>query len=85
VALDEIAYVQFSDVPKTGLRAGYALDRLPPGEGSFPFRAFFALLRAKGYDGFMGYEAPNERAWTRAPEEVAAEALAATKGSGFDV
>jgi sugar phosphate isomerase/epimerase len=79
VALDEIAYVQFSDVPKTGLRAGYALDRLPPGEGSFPFRAFFALLRAKGYDGFMGYEAPNEQAWTRPPGDVAREALAATR------
>jgi 4-hydroxyphenylpyruvate dioxygenase len=84
VAPAEIAYVQFSDVPKTDLRPGYVLDRLPPGQGSFPFRQFFALLRAKGYDGFCSYEAPNERAWKRPPDEVAAEALAATRESGFD-
>jgi len=32
VAPEEIAYVQYSDVPREGLRPGYALDRLPPGE-----------------------------------------------------
>ncbi|MBI1733598.1 MAG: sugar phosphate isomerase/epimerase [Candidatus Rokubacteria bacterium] len=75
----EIVYVQFSDVPRRGLRPGYALDRLPPGEGTFPFREFFALIRAKGYGDFMAYEAPNEVAWTRPAEAVAREALAATR------
>jgi sugar phosphate isomerase/epimerase len=34
VALSEIAYVQYSDVPRTGLEPGKALDRLPPGKGA---------------------------------------------------
>ena len=79
VAPREIVYVQFSDVPRAGLRPGHALDRLPPGQGSFPFREFFALLRGKGYADFMAYEAPNEAAWTRPADEVAREALTATR------
>lgn len=75
----EIVYVQFSDVPRDGVRPGYALDRLPPGQGSFPFREFFALIRKKGYADFMAYEAPNETAWTRPADEVAREAMAATR------
>ena len=53
VALAEIAYVQYSDVSKTGLEPGKALDRLPPGRGSVPFKEIFALLDRKGYRGFM--------------------------------
>ena len=34
VAPSEIAYVQYSDPPRTGLEPGKALDRLPPGQGS---------------------------------------------------
>ena len=79
VAPREIVHVQFSDVPHGRLRPGYALDRLPPGRGTFPFREFFALIRAKGYVGFLAYEAPNELAWTRPPDEVAREALDATR------
>jgi 2-keto-myo-inositol isomerase len=79
VAPAEIAYVQFSDPPRTGLEPGKALDRLPPGEGSFWFREFFALMAAKGYPGFASYEAPNEKAWKRDPTEVAREALEASR------
>jgi 4-hydroxyphenylpyruvate dioxygenase len=79
VGLAEIAYVQYSDPPRTGLEPGKALDRLPPGQGSFAFREFFALLAAKGYAGFASYEAPNERAWKRDPTEVAREAIDATR------
>jgi len=75
----EIAYVQFSDPPRTGLEPGKALDRLPPGQGSYAFREFFALMAAKGYPGFASYEAPNEAAWKRDPADVAREALAATR------
>jgi len=75
----EIAYVQFSDPPRTGLEPGKALDRLPPGQGSFAFREFFALIAAKGYPGFASYEAPNEAAWKRDPTDVAREALAASR------
>jgi len=81
VAPAEIAYVQYSDVPRTGTRPGYALDRLPPGQGSFPFKEFFALMRAKGYDGFMAFEAPNEQAWTRPPADVSREAVDATRAA----
>jgi sugar phosphate isomerase/epimerase len=75
----EIVYVQYSDPPRTGLEPGKALDRLPPGQGSFPFREFFAIIAAKGYAGFASYEAPNEKAWTRDPADVAREAIEATR------
>src|SRR6266571_3593154 len=77
VPLAEIAYVQFSDVPRSGLEPGKALDRLPPGRGSVPFKEIFALLARKGYRGFMSYEAPNPAAWARPAEDVAREALEA--------
>src|SRR5207247_8606670 len=79
VPLAEIAYVQFSDVPRSGLAPGKALDRLPPGRGSVPFKEIFALLARKGYRGFMSYEAPNPAAWARPAEEVAREPLEATR------
>ena len=75
----DIAYVQFSDVPRSGLVAGQALDRLPPGQGSVPFPAFFAALERKGYAGYCSYEAPNPAAWARDPAAVAREALEATR------
>src|SRR5262245_43828655 len=74
----KIAYVQFSDVPRE-TRPGFALDRLPPGHGVVPFRETFALIAAKGYGGWMSYEAPNEVAWKRPPAEVAREALQAAQ------
>lgn len=79
VAPAEIVYVQYSDPPRTGLEPGKALDRLPPGQGSFWFRDFFAVLAAKGYPGFASYEAPNEQAWKRDPREVAREAIEASR------
>src|SRR5436309_2390123 len=79
VTLGEIAYVQYSDVPRTGLEPGKALDRLPPGRGSVPFKEIFGLLDRKGYRGFMSYEAPNPAAWARPADEVAREALEATR------
>ena len=79
VRADEIVYVQYSDVPRTGTVPGQVLDRLPPGRGSVPFKEFFALLAAKGYGGFLSYEAPNTEAWARPPLDVAREALTATR------
>ena len=79
VAPSEIAYVQFSDPPRTGLEPGKALDRLPPGQGSYAFREFFAIMAAKGYAGFASYEAPNERTWKRDATEIAREAIEATR------
>ena len=38
---DEIVYIQYSDVPRSGLEPGKAVDRLPPGQGAVPFRAIF--------------------------------------------
>src|SRR5207247_2494361 len=58
---------------------GEVLNRLPPGQGCVPFKEFFAAVRAKGYAGFLSYEAPNPAAWSRPPGEVAREALAATR------
>jgi sugar phosphate isomerase/epimerase len=76
---EEIAYVQYSDVPRSGLLPGQALDRLPPGQGSVPFREYFAAIWGKGYSGYASYEAPNPAAWKRPAEEVAREALVATR------
>ena len=77
----EIAYVQYSDVPKSGLVAGQALDRLPPGQGSVPFAAWFSAFAGKGYTGYCSYEAPNPAAWARDPATVSREALAATRSA----
>ena len=75
----EIAYVQFSDVPRTGLVPGAATDRLPPGAGAVPFPEFFRRVAAKGYTGYASYEAPNPQAWARPASEVSREALTATR------
>jgi 2-keto-myo-inositol isomerase len=79
VRADEIVYVQYSDVPRTGTVPGQVLDRLPPGRGSVPFKEFFALMAAKGYAGFLSYEAPNTEAWKRPALDVAREAREATR------
>jgi sugar phosphate isomerase/epimerase len=79
VSAAEIAYVQFSDVPRTGLVPGAATDRLPPGAGAVPFREFFRKVAAKGYTGYASYEAPNPQSWVRPAAEVSREALAATR------
>ena len=76
---DEIVYVQFSDVPRGDLKRGEVLNRLPPGQGCVPFKEFFAAVAAKGYAGFMSYEAPNPAAWARPARDVAREALAAAR------
>lgn len=79
VAAKEITYVQFSDVPRTGLVPGAATDRLPPGAGSVPFPEFFRKVAAKGYTGYASYEAPNPQAWARLAADVSREALTATR------
>lgn len=79
VTAEEIAYVQYSDVPRDGLKPGVATDRLPPGGGIVPFAEFFRIVREKGYRGYLSYEAPNPSAWARDPETVAREALLATR------
>ena len=83
-ALGKIVYFQYSDVPTQGLQPGKALDRLPPGQGSVPFREIFARL-SRRYDGYFSYEAPNPAAWARNPEAVAREAIHATRSvlAGF--
>jgi sugar phosphate isomerase/epimerase len=80
VSPGEIAYVQYSDVPRAGLQPGVTTDRLPPGRGMYPFPDFFRLLEDKGYTGFLSYEAPNTASWTEDPAHVATEALQATRG-----
>lgn len=79
LAPQEIAYFQYSDVPRNGLQPEKTLDRLPPGQGSVPFREVFRRLSENGYSGYLTYEAPNPAAWARNPEEVAREALQATR------
>jgi 4-hydroxyphenylpyruvate dioxygenase len=79
VPLADIFYVQFSDVPASGLVPGQTQDRLPPGEGVVPFAEIFALLERMGYGGDASYEAPNPGAWSRPPDAVAREALLATR------
>ena len=76
---EEIFYVQYSDAPRAGSEPGKTLDRLPPGQGAVPFRELFGLLAAKGYAGYLSYEAPNPAAWARNPEAVAREAVDAAR------
>jgi sugar phosphate isomerase/epimerase len=70
--------VQYSDVPRAP-EPGVATDRLPPGQGTVPFKDLFGRIVKKGYAGYFSYEAPNPASWSRRPRDVAREALAATK------
>ena len=79
LALEEIVYFQYSDVPKNGLQPGKILDRLPPGRGTVPFPEVLRVLAEKRYGGYLSYEAPNPSAWARDPDIVAREALLATR------
>jgi sugar phosphate isomerase/epimerase len=79
IAPEEIAYVQFSDVPREGLQPGNTLDRLPPGRGAVDLPAVFALLTEKNYAGPLSFEGPNPAAWSRDPTDVAREVLQATR------
>src|SRR4029453_8346303 len=79
VSREDIVYVHFSDVPRSGANPGPAHTRLPPGQGRVPFAAFFAAVARRGYTGYCSYEAPNPAAWARDPAEVAREAIEATR------
>jgi len=80
VAPSEIFAFQFSDVP-TGPPPAVRrpTDRLPPGKGKVRWREVFQLLKEKGYRGYLSYEAPNPDYWSRPPEDVAREAVEATR------
>ncbi len=79
LAPEEIAYVQYSDVPRHGLKPGVTTDRLPPSGGIVPFAELFRILQERGYRGYLSYEAPNPAAWARDPEGVAREAILLTR------
>jgi sugar phosphate isomerase/epimerase len=77
---EEIFGFQYSDVPSTPVGdAKRPVDRLLPGSGVVDWRGVFRLLAEKGYRGHLSFEAPNPAIWGRAPAEVAAEAVAATR------
>jgi sugar phosphate isomerase/epimerase len=79
----EIAYFQYSDVPAEPMNPpGNTSERLPPGQGVVPFAQILSIIQAKGYDGFLSYEALNNAAFKRDPGEVSAEALAASRKLG---
>ena len=71
---------QFSDVPDAPpSTANRPTDRLPPGKGKVRWKDVFQLLKEKGYAGYLAYEAPNPDYWSRPAEEVAREAVQATR------
>ena len=81
VAPEEIAAFQYSDAPPAPVDAGVKrpTDRLPPGQGVVRWVEVFGLLREKGFEGFLSYEAPNPAQWQRPPLEVCREGVAATR------
>jgi sugar phosphate isomerase/epimerase len=77
---DKIYCFQYSDVspnPVTGVRR--PTDRLAPGKGVVKWREVLGLLAAKGYTGYLSYEAPNPELWARSPYEVAREGVELTR------
>jgi sugar phosphate isomerase/epimerase len=77
---EQIFAFQYSDVPAGPQSAQRRpTDRLPPGKGIVRWREVFGLLAEKGYAGYLSYEAPNPLQWARPPQEVAREALEATR------
>jgi 2-keto-myo-inositol isomerase len=81
VAPHEIAAFQYSDAPPAPVADGVKrpVDRLPPGRGIVRWLEVFGLLKEKGFDGYLSYEAPNPAQWARPPIEVCREAVAATR------
>ncbi|OFX01667.1 MAG: hypothetical protein A3D94_16540 [Alphaproteobacteria bacterium RIFCSPHIGHO2_12_FULL_66_14] len=75
----EIFYVQYSDVPDAPPNGPPPTDRLPPGQGVVRWGELFQLLAAKGYAGYVSYEAPNAAHWQRPAADVAAEGARATR------
>jgi len=75
----EIFYVQYSDVPDAPPNAAPPVDRLPPGQGVVRWSDLFQLLAAKGYKGWVSYEAPNPAHWARPAVDVAREGAEATR------
>jgi 2-keto-myo-inositol isomerase len=83
LAPGEIAYFQYSDVPAGPIEPpSDTFNRLPPSQGIVPFGEILPILAAKGYSGYLSYEALNPAAFERDPYEVAAEALAASRKLG---
>ena len=81
VAPEEIAAFQYSDAPPAPVGAGVKrpVDRLPPGQGVVRWLEVFGLLKEKGFDGYLSYEAPNPEQWNRPPLDVCREGVAATR------
>ena len=75
----EIFYVQYSDVPNAPPNAAPPVDRLPPGQGVVRWTELFQLLAAKGYEGWVSYEAPNPAHWAKPAVEVAREGAKAAR------
>jgi sugar phosphate isomerase/epimerase len=83
LAEGEIAYFQYSDVPAGPMDPpGNTFERLPPGQGVVPFSEILPIVAAKGYSGYLSYEALHHDALKRDPFEVAREALAASRSLG---
>jgi sugar phosphate isomerase/epimerase len=77
---DDIFCFQYSDLspnPVTGVAR--PTDRLAPGKGTVRWREVLGLLAAKGYTGYLSYEAPNPELWARSPHEVAREGVELTR------
>jgi sugar phosphate isomerase/epimerase len=76
VPVEKITTFQFSDAPPgPPSDARTPIDRLPPGKGVAPFVDILRMLMAKGYQGYMSYEAPNPAQWNRPPNVVAHEGV----------
>jgi len=79
VPVAEIFYVQYSDVPNAPPNAVPPVDRLPPGQGVVRWSDLFQLLAAKGYEGWVSYEAPNPAHWAQRAVDVARDGAKATR------
>jgi sugar phosphate isomerase/epimerase len=79
VPAGEIFYVQYSDVPNAPPNAAPPVDRLAPGKGVVRWSDMFHLLAAKGYEGWVSYEAPNPAHWAQPAIDVAREGATATR------
>ena len=81
VAPAEIAAFQYSDAPPAPVADGVKrpIDRLPPGKGIVRWGEVFGLLKEKGFDGYLSYEAPNPEQWNRPPLDVCREGVTATR------
>ncbi len=77
--LEDIALVHINDSKDKPRNVLTDLDRIFPGDGIIPLEQILAVLKNKGYSGYLSVEIFNEEYWKNDPLKIAIEAREKTE------